>query len=115
MTGGGDSPGQRLRHNLKADGSVIFLTGGYTYDVDTQTWPYDTKVYYIDVQLGIDAVWTQIDGDHAVIGRRTSPTAITQGMGVSPRRSHLITMNDQVRQRWSVRQTYPKWTLRGWA
>lgn len=36
LTGGGDSPGRRLRHNMRSDGSVIYLTGGYTYDEGTQ-------------------------------------------------------------------------------
>ncbi|GLI60388.1 hypothetical protein VaNZ11_002398 [Volvox africanus] len=95
MTGDGDHPGKRLKHNMKASGNVIFLSGGFTYDPDNQNWPYSTKVYYIDLQLGVDAVWTQVDGDDTTVGRRTSPTAITQGMGVSQRRSQLVTLNDQ--------------------
>ncbi|KAG2432767.1 hypothetical protein HYH02_012899 [Chlamydomonas schloesseri] len=94
LTGGGDSPGRRLRHSMRADGSAIYLNGGYTYDEGAQQWPYTTDVYYLDLQLGVDAVWTQIDGNSVEVGRRSSPSAIAQGMGVSKKRSQLVTMNN---------------------
>ncbi|KAG2424642.1 hypothetical protein HXX76_014367 [Chlamydomonas incerta] len=94
LTGGGDSPGRRLRHNMRGDGSVIYLTGGYTYDEGAQQWPFTTNVYYLDLQLGVDAVWTAIEGDAVELGRRSSPSAIAGGMGVSKKRSQLVTLNN---------------------
>jgi hypothetical protein len=38
MAGGGDDPGPRLRHNMKASGSLVFLSGGYYYEPNTQVW-----------------------------------------------------------------------------
>lgn len=38
----------------------VYLTGGYTWDPENKLFLYTTDVFYIDLQLGYDAVWTQV-------------------------------------------------------
>jgi hypothetical protein len=42
MESGGDSPGPRMGHSMTVKDSVVFLTGGFVYDADTNTWKLTT-------------------------------------------------------------------------
>lgn len=97
MPSGGDDPGARMGHSMVVDGTLVYVSGGYTYEEDTALWVTSSDVYYVDLRLGFGTVWTQLAGDSAVLQRNSAPTALVSGVGISTRRHHLASPNNKVR------------------
>lgn len=74
----------------------VYLTGGYTYDPEAAQWVATSDVFYLDLQLGWGAVWTQLEGNAQVLARNPVPTALTEGIGVSAPRDQLVAPNNKV-------------------
>ncbi|KAG2453407.1 hypothetical protein HYH02_001630 [Chlamydomonas schloesseri] len=96
MDGAGDRPGQRLRASMTTYNSVIFLTGGYTYDAVAQKWVSTSDVYYMDLRFGFGALWTKIKGNARTIANDANPGWLTEGAAIDLHSKRLIAPNKQM-------------------
>lgn len=68
----------------------------YTYDEDQAQWVVTSDVFYVDLRLGFGTVWTQLAGNSEVIQRNSAPNALVSGIGISTKRHHLASPNNEV-------------------
>ncbi|KAG2438727.1 hypothetical protein HXX76_005272 [Chlamydomonas incerta] len=96
MESDGDDPGHRMRATMRSYNSVIFLTGGYTFDAFKNSWVSTSDVYYMDLRFGFNALWTKIRGNSRTISTDTNPGWLTEGGGIDVYSKRFVAPNKQM-------------------